>query len=70
MPKVEVNVELLEYTKDPLSLIWAACRQCYSAEFAGDMFTSLKVVVTKFKSRTAVKIMRLVIRFPWSFVML
>lgn len=39
MPKVNVNVKLLEYTKDPLSLIWVACRQCYTAGFAGDMFS-------------------------------
>lgn len=39
MPETKVNVKLLEYTKNPLSLIWVACRQCYSAGFAGEMYS-------------------------------
>ncbi|HAJ56305.1 MAG TPA: FAD-dependent thymidylate synthase [Candidatus Omnitrophica bacterium] len=38
MPEVSQNVRLLEMTRDPIALIYAACRQCYSAKFAGDMF--------------------------------
>ncbi len=38
MPEVKLNVRLLEMTQHPIALIYAACRQCYSAKFAGDMF--------------------------------
>lgn len=39
MPKTTVNVKLLEYTQNPLTLIWVACRQCYTSGFAGDMYS-------------------------------
>ena len=38
MGKVNPNVKLLEVTRDAIALIYSACRQCYSAEFAGDIF--------------------------------
>ncbi len=38
MPAVKLNVKLLEVSNNAISLIYAACRQCYSAKFAGDMF--------------------------------
>ena len=38
MPQVKLNVKLLEITQNALSIIYAACRQCYSAKFAGDIF--------------------------------
>lgn len=38
MPEVDLNVRLLEVTKDAVALIYAACRQCYSPKFAGDLF--------------------------------
>lgn len=33
-----MNVKLLERTADAAELIYAACRQCYSALYAGDIF--------------------------------
>lgn len=38
MPQVTLNVKLLEMSQNPVALIYAACRQCYSAKFAGDIF--------------------------------
>ena len=38
MPETRLRVKLLQMTENPLSLIYAACRQCYSASFAGDIF--------------------------------
>ena len=56
MSECNVNVKLLEYTKNPLSIIWVACRQCYSAGFAGDMFTEEEQDTSK-KSEFIKKIM-------------
>ena len=42
MPEKEPKVKLLSSTQNALSLIYAACRQCYSAEFAGDIFEKAK----------------------------
>lgn len=38
MPEVNVHVRLLEVTQNAIALIYAACRQCYSQKFAGDLF--------------------------------
>lgn len=38
MSKAELNVKLLEVTQNPVSVIYAACRQCYSTKFAGEIF--------------------------------
>ncbi|MDD5019128.1 MAG: FAD-dependent thymidylate synthase [Candidatus Omnitrophica bacterium] len=38
MPQVQLHVRLLEMSQHPVALIYAACRQCYSARFAGDLF--------------------------------
>ena len=35
MPQAKINVIVLDVTRDALDLIYAACRQCYSEEFAG-----------------------------------
>lgn len=35
-------VEILSHTPDPLGVIYAAFRQCYSPGFAGDMFHDMK----------------------------
>ena len=40
MPQTKLNIKLLEITEPALSIIYAACRQCYSAEFAGNIFKS------------------------------
>ncbi len=40
MPKVNLRIQLLEMSQNPISLIYAACRQCYSQEFAGDIFNN------------------------------
>ena len=37
MPLVTLQVKLLEMSDDPLSLLYVAYRQCYSARWAGDM---------------------------------
>lgn len=41
MPQVKLSVKLLSYTPDPLSLIYAAFRQCYHNGFVGDMWDKL-----------------------------
>lgn len=38
MPQTKLHVELLDYPKDGLSIIYAACRQCYSPKFAAELF--------------------------------
>ncbi len=38
MAETKLNVSLLTRTPDALKLIYAASRQCYSSEFAGDIF--------------------------------
>lgn len=42
MPKVNLNVKLIDMTQNALALIYAACRQCYSEQFAGDIFEKVK----------------------------
>lgn len=37
MTETKLNIELLDVTKNALALIYAACRQCYSSEFAADI---------------------------------
>ena len=37
MPEIKPRVELLAHTPDPLSLIYAAFRQCYHAGEVADM---------------------------------
>lgn len=41
MPSVKPRVELLAHTPEPLSLVYAAFRQCYHAGFVGDMWPRL-----------------------------
>lgn len=41
MPVVRPRVDLLAHTPDPLSLIYAAFRQCYHAGFVADMWPRL-----------------------------
>ncbi|MFA5062932.1 MAG: FAD-dependent thymidylate synthase [Candidatus Omnitrophota bacterium] len=38
MAQVELHIELLDFSQNALSIIYAACRQCYSASFAGQIF--------------------------------
>lgn len=38
MFQAKLMVKLLDRPQNALALIYAACRQCYSAEFAGDIF--------------------------------
>ena len=47
MARVELNVQLLEMSKDAISLIYVACRQCYSEKFAGDVFLNETTTVEK-----------------------
>jgi len=37
MARTKLNIKLLDMTPNAISIIYAACRQCYSAEFAGDL---------------------------------
>lgn len=41
MPETTMRVELLAHTPEPLSLIYAAFRQCYHAGFVADMWPRL-----------------------------
>ena len=41
MPAVSLRVELLSHTPDPMSLIYAAFRQCYFAGYVADMWPRL-----------------------------
>jgi len=47
MAKVDLNVKLLEMTQDAISLIYVACRQCYSDKFAGDVFLDQSLTLEK-----------------------
>jgi len=38
MAQAKMNVKLLDMTPKAISIIYASCRQCYSAKFAGDIF--------------------------------
>ena len=38
MEQSKLNVQLLEYTQNALSVIYSSARQCYSPEFAGEIF--------------------------------
>jgi thymidylate synthase (FAD) len=42
MAQVQLNIKLLDVTQNAATLIYAACRQCYSAKFAGDMYEAVK----------------------------
>jgi len=42
MPKAILNVKLLDVTENAFALIYAACRQCYAEEFAGDIYEKIK----------------------------
>ncbi|MDX9916366.1 MAG: FAD-dependent thymidylate synthase [Sphaerochaeta sp.] len=46
MAHAHLQVELLDVSKNALSLIYVACRQCYSTKFAGDMLKEGKGTVT------------------------
>jgi len=47
MSKVTMNVELLEMSQKAISLIYVACRQCYSDKFAGDVFSDTTIDLQK-----------------------
>lgn len=38
MAQIKLKVELLDFSENALSLIYAACRQCYSPKFSGQIF--------------------------------
>ena len=38
MPQSKLRVEIVDATENAVSIIYAACRQCYSEKFAGDIF--------------------------------
>ena len=40
MAETQLNIVLLESTADAVNLIYAACRQCYSPDFAGNLMES------------------------------
>lgn len=42
-----MNVKLLEMSQSAISLIYAACRQCYSEKFAGEVFADTPVSIEK-----------------------
>ena len=47
MSKVMMNVKLLEMSQNAISLIYVACRQCYSEKFSGDIFSDATVNLKK-----------------------
>ncbi len=47
MPQCKLNVTLLGMTQDAVSIVYAACRQCYSAQFAKDIFDEEKSDIKK-----------------------
>jgi thymidylate synthase (FAD) len=47
MAKVMMNIKLLEMSQNAISLIYVACRQCYSEKFAGDIFSDATVNLKK-----------------------
>ena len=38
MSQAKLRIKLIDHTQNPLSIIYVACRQCYSDKFAGDIF--------------------------------
>ncbi|MFH1094536.1 MAG: FAD-dependent thymidylate synthase [Candidatus Omnitrophota bacterium] len=38
MGQTTLKVQLQQKTENAVELVYAACRQCYSSEFAGDIF--------------------------------
>lgn len=42
-----MNVKLLEMSRNAISLIYVACRQCYSEKFAGEVFLDSSVNIEK-----------------------
>jgi thymidylate synthase (FAD) len=38
MPETKLNIKLLDRTANALEVIYASCRQCYSASFAGEIY--------------------------------
>ncbi len=47
MAQVTMNVKLLEMSQNAISLIYVACRQCYSEKFAGDVFSDGAISLEK-----------------------
>jgi thymidylate synthase (FAD) len=47
MARVIMNVKLLEMSQNAISLIYVACRQCYSEKFAGEVFLDNNVDLKK-----------------------
>ncbi|MDP3042741.1 MAG: FAD-dependent thymidylate synthase [Candidatus Omnitrophota bacterium] len=47
MSKVMMKVKLLEMSQNAITLIYAACRQCYSEKFAGDVFLDEAITLQK-----------------------
>ncbi len=41
MPEKKINVKLLQNTDNALAVIYAACRQCYSPLFAGEIYEDM-----------------------------
>ncbi len=47
MAQVTMNVKLLEMSQNAISLIYVACRQCYSEKFSGEVFSDESIGVQK-----------------------
>lgn len=47
MAKVMMNIKLLEMSQNAITLIYVACRQCYSEKFAGEVFSDGTVDLKK-----------------------
>ncbi len=40
MAESKLRVELLSMTKEPIKVIYSACRQCYAAKFSYEIYKS------------------------------
>lgn len=47
MAKVNLDVQLLEMSQNAITLIYVACRQCYSEKFAGEVFIDATIDLKK-----------------------
>ncbi|HNW39895.1 MAG TPA: FAD-dependent thymidylate synthase [Candidatus Omnitrophota bacterium] len=47
MAKVNLEVQLLEMSQNAITLIYVACRQCYSERFAGEVFSDTAIDIKK-----------------------
>ena len=55
MSDKKLNVKLMQKTEGALEVIYAACRQCYSSMFAGDIYEEARALTEKEKISSFIK---------------